>query len=59
MLTDVIIAADDTIPELPVKHLVFRIYRDVRFSKDQTPYKVSALPHHHSPLPSPFPFPRH
>ncbi|KAK2861274.1 hypothetical protein FQN49_004372 [Arthroderma sp. PD_2] len=30
---------DETIPELPAKDLVFRIYRDVRFSHDQTPYK--------------------
>lgn len=28
---------DDTIPELPVKDVVFRIYRDVRFSNDPTP----------------------
>lgn len=33
--------ADETIPEdLPASDLVFRIYRDVRFSKDQTPYKA-------------------
>ncbi|KAI2463861.1 hypothetical protein F4781DRAFT_414981 [Annulohypoxylon bovei var. microspora] len=38
-LTEKIIEVDDTIPELPVKDVVFRIYRDVRFSKDQTPYK--------------------
>ncbi|KAI0888145.1 uncharacterized protein GGS22DRAFT_93754 [Annulohypoxylon maeteangense] len=38
-LTEKIIEADDTIPELPIKDVVFRIYRDVRFSKDQTPYK--------------------
>ncbi|KJR83275.1 uncharacterized protein SPSK_04306 [Sporothrix schenckii 1099-18] len=31
--------ADETIPELPAKDVVFRIYRDVRFSKDQRPYK--------------------
>ncbi|KAI5846204.1 hypothetical protein BZA05DRAFT_476299 [Tricharina praecox] len=31
---------DDTIPELPVKDLVFRIHRDIRFSNDQTPYKT-------------------
>ena len=31
---------DDTIPELPAKDLVFRIYRDIRFSKDPTPYKT-------------------
>ncbi|KGQ04842.1 hypothetical protein BBAD15_g9914 [Beauveria bassiana D1-5] len=32
-------AADATIPELPSKDVVFRIYRDTRFSKDPTPYK--------------------
>lgn len=32
--------ADATVPELPAKDLVFRIYRDVRFSRDQTPYKA-------------------
>ncbi|KAI5799380.1 hypothetical protein FPQ18DRAFT_93794 [Pyronema domesticum] len=31
---------DDTIPELPIKDLVFRIYRDIRFSNDLTPYKT-------------------
>ncbi|RMJ14819.1 hypothetical protein CDV36_005530 [Fusarium kuroshium] len=34
-----IIEADETIPELPVKDLTFRIHRDIRFSKDPTPYK--------------------
>ncbi|KAK6956719.1 hypothetical protein Daesc_001998 [Daldinia eschscholtzii] len=38
-LTNRIIEADETIPWLPVKDVVFRIYRDIRFSKDQTPYK--------------------
>ncbi|KAL9059361.1 MAG: hypothetical protein Q9162_001230 [Coniocarpon cinnabarinum] len=32
--------ADETIPELPLKDCFFRIYRDVRFSPDQTPYKA-------------------
>lgn len=32
-------AADFTIPELPAKDLTFRIHRDIRFSKDPTPYK--------------------
>lgn len=27
-------------PELPAKDVVFRIYRDTRFSKDPTPYKT-------------------
>ena len=35
-----IIEIDDTIPELPVKDVSFRIHRDIRFSKDPTPYKV-------------------
>lgn len=39
-LTEKIIEADETIPELPVKDVIFRIYRDIRFSKDPTPYKV-------------------
>ena len=39
-LTEKIIEKDETIPELPPKDLVFRIYRDIRFSSDQTPYKV-------------------
>ncbi|KAF4991595.1 hypothetical protein FGRMN_7714 [Fusarium graminum] len=34
-----IIEADETIPELPIKDLSFRIHRDIRFSKDPTPYK--------------------
>ncbi|KAK1824775.1 hypothetical protein LTR12_000832 [Friedmanniomyces endolithicus] len=38
-LTERLAAIDDTIPELPVKDVVFRIYRDVRFSPDPTPYK--------------------
>lgn len=31
---------DDTIPWLPPKDLIERIYRDVRFSNDKTPYKT-------------------
>ncbi|KAI0438964.1 hypothetical protein F4803DRAFT_70568 [Xylaria telfairii] len=38
-ITQEIIVADETIPELPIKDVVFRIYRDIRFSKDLTPYK--------------------
>ncbi|KAI1256358.1 hypothetical protein MGN70_001482 [Eutypa lata] len=38
-LTERITEADETIPELPIKDVIFRIYRDIRFSKDQTPYK--------------------
>lgn len=39
-LTEKIIGKDDTIPELPAKDLTFRIYRDIRFSPDPTPYKT-------------------
>ncbi|KAL4744382.1 hypothetical protein BDW72DRAFT_93097 [Aspergillus terricola var. indicus] len=39
-LTEKIIEQDSTIPELPAKDLVFRIHRDIRFSKDPTPYKT-------------------
>jgi uncharacterized protein (DUF2461 family) len=35
-----IIAFDGTIPELPPRDIIFRIYRDLRFSGDQRPYKV-------------------
>ncbi|KAK3316429.1 hypothetical protein B0H66DRAFT_294663 [Apodospora peruviana] len=38
-LTDKIIEADETIPELPFKDVNFRIYRDIRFTNDPTPYK--------------------
>ncbi|KAJ5595542.1 uncharacterized protein N7459_001750, partial [Penicillium hispanicum] len=39
-LTAKIIDKDSTIPELPVKDLVFRIHRDIRFSKNPLPYKI-------------------
>ncbi|CAF9912451.1 MAG: hypothetical protein HETSPECPRED_000942 [Heterodermia speciosa] len=39
-LTEKVIEKDETIPELPPKDLTFRIYRDVRFSSDPTPYKT-------------------
>ncbi|KPI42535.1 uncharacterized protein AB675_9758 [Cyphellophora attinorum] len=39
VLSEKISEIDETVPELPPKDLVFRIYRDVRFSKDPTPYK--------------------
>ncbi|KAB8231873.1 DUF2461 domain-containing protein [Aspergillus alliaceus] len=39
-LTEKIAETDSTVPELPVKDLVFRIHRDIRFSKDPTPYKT-------------------
>ncbi|KAK3303242.1 uncharacterized protein B0T15DRAFT_539612 [Chaetomium strumarium] len=39
-ITEKIIDADPTIPELPFKDVNFRIYRDIRFSNDPTPYKA-------------------
>ncbi|KAF6834169.1 hypothetical protein CPLU01_05147 [Colletotrichum plurivorum] len=39
-ITEKITEVDFTIPELPAKDLVFRIHRDIRFSKDPTPYKA-------------------
>ncbi|KAL9136345.1 MAG: hypothetical protein Q9175_002444 [Cornicularia normoerica] len=39
-LTEKVIEQDETIPELPPKDLTFRIYRDIRFSPDPTPYKT-------------------
>ncbi|KAJ8105936.1 hypothetical protein OPT61_g9873 [Boeremia exigua] len=39
-LSEKIVEIDETIPELPVKDIVYRIYRDIRFSKDSTPYKT-------------------
>ncbi|KAK1989015.1 hypothetical protein LZ30DRAFT_744633 [Colletotrichum cereale] len=39
-ITPKAIEVDFTIPELPAKDLVFRIHRDIRFSKDPTPYKA-------------------
>jgi len=39
-MTEKIVEVDDTIPELPFKDVNFRIYRDIRFSNDPTPYKV-------------------
>ncbi|KAF2209280.1 hypothetical protein CERZMDRAFT_47237, partial [Cercospora zeae-maydis SCOH1-5] len=36
-MTETLGTIDDTIPELPVKDVIFRIYRDIRFSKDPTP----------------------
>ncbi|KAJ5321537.1 Conserved hypothetical protein CHP02453 [Penicillium atrosanguineum] len=39
-LTPKIAGVDGTVPELPVKDLVFRIHRDIRFSKNPLPYKI-------------------
>lgn len=38
--TQTVIDVDETVPELPFKDVFFRIYRDIRFSKIKTPYKV-------------------
>jgi len=37
--TDVLAEVDPQIPHLPPKDVIHRIYRDVRFSNDKTPYK--------------------
>ena len=34
-------AFDNDLKELPVKNCTFRINRDIRFSKDKTPYKIN------------------
>ncbi|OCL15453.1 hypothetical protein AOQ84DRAFT_124095 [Glonium stellatum] len=39
-LTQRMVEVDETIPELPVKDIIFRIYRDIRFTTDPTPYKT-------------------
>ena len=39
MLSTRVSEKDPTIPELPIKDIIFRIYRDMRFSSDPTPYK--------------------
>ncbi|KAJ6027861.1 hypothetical protein N7460_012678 [Penicillium canescens] len=39
-LTSKISEVDATVPELPAKDLIFRIHRDVRFSKNPLPYKT-------------------
>ena len=36
------LSKEDTRINMSAKESVFRIYRDVRFSKDKTPYKISA-----------------
>lgn len=40
--TSSVMSIDDTIPDLPAKDVMFRIYRDLRFSPDKKPYKVTA-----------------
>lgn len=43
VLNDIMDNVDDTVPWLPTKDLVYRIYRDVRFSNDKTPYKSNFM----------------
>ncbi|EIW79501.1 hypothetical protein CONPUDRAFT_137848 [Coniophora puteana RWD-64-598 SS2] len=38
--TDMLTEVDDEIPPLPPKDVIHRIYRDIRFSNDKTPYKT-------------------
>ncbi|KAM5546152.1 hypothetical protein V8D89_000278 [Ganoderma adspersum] len=38
--TDVLVDVDPQIPHLPPKDVIHRIYRDIRFSNDKTPYKT-------------------
>ncbi|KAL1311348.1 hypothetical protein AAFC00_001522 [Neodothiora populina] len=40
VVTQKLCEIDDTIPELPVKDITYRIHRDIRFSPDKTPYKT-------------------
>lgn len=35
-----LVEVDPHIPHLPSKDVIHRIYRDVRFSNDKTPYKT-------------------
>jgi uncharacterized protein (DUF2461 family) len=51
-IQDKIISVDETIPELPFKDVNFRIYRDVRFSKNPDPYKVAIPRPSHDSQPS-------
>ena len=39
VLTTRLTQIDTTVPYLPTRDIVFRIFRDVRFSNDQTPFK--------------------
>ncbi|KAI0725484.1 hypothetical protein C8Q72DRAFT_852371 [Fomitopsis betulina] len=38
--TPLLVEADPEIPHLPAKDVIHRIYRDIRFSNDKTPYKT-------------------
>ncbi|CZT10566.1 uncharacterized protein RCO7_07527 [Rhynchosporium graminicola] len=39
-LSTLVYKTDPTIPELPVKDIIYRIHRDMRFTSDPTPYKT-------------------
>ncbi|PWZ01136.1 hypothetical protein BCV70DRAFT_199504 [Testicularia cyperi] len=43
LMNDIMEQVDATVPWLPVKDVVYRIYRDVRFSNDKTPYKSNLM----------------
>ncbi|KAL3424154.1 hypothetical protein PVAG01_03435 [Phlyctema vagabunda] len=38
-LSDLMYGIDAALPELPMKDIIYRIYRDMRFTNDPTPYK--------------------
>ncbi|KAH9985627.1 hypothetical protein BJV74DRAFT_929710 [Russula compacta] len=40
-LTELFSEVDPQIPPLPPKDVIYRIYRDIRFSNDKTPYKTN------------------
>ncbi|KAI9507253.1 hypothetical protein F5148DRAFT_1309880 [Russula earlei] len=40
-LTELFSEIDPQIPPLPPKDVIYRIYRDIRFSNDKTPYKTN------------------
>ncbi|KAI5476164.1 hypothetical protein MNV49_000382 [Pseudohyphozyma bogoriensis] len=40
-LIPIVSKVDWTVPELPVKDVIHRIYRDIRFAKEKTPYKLN------------------
>ncbi|KAL4078470.1 hypothetical protein V8B97DRAFT_1937562 [Scleroderma yunnanense] len=40
VFSEVLVGADPQIPPLPPKDVIHRIYRDIRFSNDKTPYKT-------------------
>ncbi|CCF50706.1 hypothetical protein NDA11_007704 [Ustilago hordei] len=43
VLNDFMEKVDSTLPWLPTKDIAYRIYRDVRFSNDKTPYKTNLM----------------